>query len=151
LKPKAILIGILSLVCLVFNSNAQQEDWPGLKGPYLGQKPPGMTPEIFGKGFVSTNHSENGLCVSMDGKELYSWTVPKNMGEFIKMTGSTPTVTIDGKYFFFNSYERADKLWSQKKMTYEDKIKQLDSPQSVGGIYWIDAKIIEALKPINLK
>ena len=36
-------------------------------------------------------------------------------------------------------------------MTYEDKIKQLDNPQRVGGIYWVDAKIIEELKPKELK
>jgi hypothetical protein len=28
--------------------------FPILKGPYLGQKPPGMIPEIFAPGFIST-------------------------------------------------------------------------------------------------
>jgi hypothetical protein len=30
-------------------------DWPVLKGPYLGQKPPGMTPEIFAPDLISTS------------------------------------------------------------------------------------------------
>ena len=55
MKLNAILIGILSLVCLVFNSNAQQDDWPVLKGPYLGQKPPGKTAEPFAPGIVNTD------------------------------------------------------------------------------------------------
>ena len=104
--------------------------------------------------FISTRYKEEkaptNFYISFHKKDD-SWTVAKNMGEFIKMTGSTPTVTIDGKYFFFNHYERADKLWSEKKLTYEDKIKQLDSPPRVGGIYWIDAKFIEEMKPDDIK
>ena len=30
-------------------------DFPVLQGPYLGQKPPGMTPEIFAPGIISTD------------------------------------------------------------------------------------------------
>jgi len=29
-------------------------DFTTLKGPYLGQRPPGMTPEIFAPGIIST-------------------------------------------------------------------------------------------------
>ena len=42
---------------LIFDiSHAQQKtkDFPVLKGPYLGQKPPGMNPEIFAPGIIST-------------------------------------------------------------------------------------------------
>jgi len=35
------------------------EEWPVIRGPYLGQPPPGMTPEIFAPGIVSDpNYTE---------------------------------------------------------------------------------------------
>ncbi len=46
-----------------------------IKGPYLGQKPPGMAPEIFAPGIVSSAEYEHGApAFSHDGKELY-WSV----------------------------------------------------------------------------
>jgi hypothetical protein len=41
-----------------------------LLGPYLGQKPPGITPEVFAPGIVSTGADEYGLEVSLDGNEI---------------------------------------------------------------------------------
>lgn len=41
-----------------------------LRGPYLGQKPPGRIPELFAPGIVSTRADEYGLEVSMDGNEI---------------------------------------------------------------------------------
>jgi Tol biopolymer transport system component len=47
----------------------------GLRGPYLGQRAPGMTPEPFAPGIVSTPAYEHGApAFSPDGKELY-WSV----------------------------------------------------------------------------
>lgn len=326
---QAFVTGLLCVLVSTAGNTLADSILTDASGPYFGQQPPGMTPEIFGEGMVSTNHSENGLCASADGKELYftlngirpyvmvwtrledtgwtspeampfsgnysdwdfnispdgkriyfttyrplsgngepednnniwvatrtetgwsepenlglpistdgfeghpsvtkegtvyfhrrvsddpeqwyifrsqlsvgkyaapqqlpkeinstgdsydpfiaadesyliflssnfekegfptnfyisfrnqdgSWTAAKNMGEFIKVAGSTPTVTIDGKYFFFNSYKQAGTPWSKEKLTYEDKIRVLDGPANIGGIYWVDAKIIDALKP----
>lgn len=67
MKPKAICVGILLPILFVSCINAQQGDFPVLKGPYLGQKPPGMTPEI-----VSTEkYGENRCTFSHDGRECY--------------------------------------------------------------------------------
>ena len=75
------LILILGLV-LVINVNAQDADFPKLTGPYLGQKPPGLIPEIFAPGIVSTKSDEYALEISTAGNEiLYS----KN-GKLILMT-----------------------------------------------------------------
>jgi Tol biopolymer transport system component len=59
-----------------------------------------------------------------------SWTKPVNMGENInsKAFDWVPYVTPDGKYFFFNSNRKGS--WD---------------------IYWVDANIIEELKPQDLK
>ena len=53
------------------NLLSQQSDFPKLRGPYLGQKPPGMTPEIFAPGIVSTESHEFSCCFSTDGNEFY--------------------------------------------------------------------------------
>ena len=45
-------ISILPIPCRT------QDNLPALKGPYLGQKPPGMTPEIFAPGIITTELSE---------------------------------------------------------------------------------------------
>ncbi len=66
-----------------------------------GQKPPGLNPEIFAPGIVSTKHKEH----------------------------STLAFSPDGKYLFFTRY---DENWNED-------------------IYWVDAKIIEDLKPKELK
>lgn len=71
MKPKAIYVGILLSIVLVFSSNAQQGDFPVLKGSYLGQKPPGMKPEIFAPGIISTEDHEFGITFSPDGKEIF--------------------------------------------------------------------------------
>ncbi len=46
---------------------AQESDFPVLKGPYLGQEPPGMTPDVFAPGIISTKASEGGSSFSPDG------------------------------------------------------------------------------------
>jgi hypothetical protein len=71
IKQKSIYFGILLLVILIFSIYAQQHDFPVLKGPYLGQKPPGMTPEIFAPGIVSTFAWEYSSTFTPDGKEFY--------------------------------------------------------------------------------
>jgi Tol biopolymer transport system component len=51
--------------------NARQSEFPKLTGPYLGQKPPGTTPEIFAPGIVSTTAHEFSCCFMPDGKEFF--------------------------------------------------------------------------------
>jgi hypothetical protein len=40
-------------------------------GPYLGQKPPGETPELFAPGLVSGGLDERDVAISPDGREIY--------------------------------------------------------------------------------
>jgi len=62
------LVVILSLFAV---SGARQTDFPKLTGPYLGQKPPGMTPEIFAPGIVSTPMNAAKIAFSPGGKEIF--------------------------------------------------------------------------------
>jgi hypothetical protein len=82
MKKLILIIGLLNLSVII---NAQQTDFPKLEGPYLGQKPPGMTPEIFAPGVLSTGMIEGALALSPDGKECY-WTIHTNGLEVIAMS-----------------------------------------------------------------
>jgi hypothetical protein len=68
---KQLVFAIGLLVVLAVNSSAQKNDFPVLLGPYLGQKLPGATPEIFASGAISTPAHEFSCCFSPDGKEFY--------------------------------------------------------------------------------
>lgn len=50
----AFKIGILLCIGFSLSGLPLQDDFPLLEGPYLGQKPPGKTAEIFASGIIST-------------------------------------------------------------------------------------------------
>ena len=65
---------IMLVVCFLFFvliACSSQDAFPVLKGPYLGQKPPGMTPEIFAPDILSKDNLAFGLVFTPDGNELY--------------------------------------------------------------------------------
>lgn len=83
-----------------------------------------------------------------------SWTEAKNMGKEINTPSweICPSVSPDGKYLFFTSDRRTHKPFSETPITYREKIKILNRPGNGNGdIYWVDAKVIEDLKPDKLK
>jgi len=123
MKHRAILITILFSLIFSMISRAQQADLPVLKGPYLGQRPPGMTPEVFAPGIISVeNAREFSGSFSPDGKEYYFFRLESGVGMMMvcRLTGdrwSTPQlasfdagymdrephITRDGKRLFFCS------------------------------------------------
>jgi hypothetical protein len=68
-----IIKNILFIIFLVsFNTSSFSQTSTGLNGPYLGQKPPGLIPEMFAPGFISTKDGQELNSVfSKDGKEFY--------------------------------------------------------------------------------
>jgi len=70
MNRKIQLFLLTGLIFLAGISRAQknESDFPILKGPYLGQKPPGMTPEVFAPGIISTEATEGGSSFSKDGR-----------------------------------------------------------------------------------
>jgi hypothetical protein len=48
-----------------------RQPFPTLRGPYLGQKPPGAEPELFAPGIVSTGLDTRDVAITPDGRELY--------------------------------------------------------------------------------
>jgi hypothetical protein len=113
---------LLCCLLLAASLSSEQSDVPVLSGLYLGQKPPGMAPEIFAPGIVSTEESpEFSGTFSPDGKEYYffrfaegagmmvtqlvgdRWTMPQPASFNTKYIDSEPQITPDGKYLLFCS------------------------------------------------
>jgi len=67
-KNIVIIFTIVIIYLFVCINSFAQDDFPILKGPYLGQKPPGMTPEIFAPGIISTEHSEGSSGFAQNGE-----------------------------------------------------------------------------------
>lgn len=133
----------LILICCLFlwvaiNINAQETAFPKLTGPYLGQNPPGTTPEIFAQGIVSTEHrvyanvtfspdfnetcwtlntadtafNHGGLIISKFKNNV--WTMPKEIN-FLDMVYShrSPFYGYNGKRLFFQAYLKSNRDWDQ--------------------------------------
>lgn len=119
----AVLVFFVSASVL----GAQANDFPVLKGPYLGQDPPGTTPKIFAPGIVSIEKYSEFVCIfSPDGKECVfdrhgddeyqrgavfqtriedgQWSEPEIHKAFTEF-GEVflPTMSPDGQYWFFTS------------------------------------------------
>ena len=80
------------------------------------------------------------------------WSEPVNMGPKINTAGSreyTPYVSPDGKYFFFMSTRSPVKPDVPEEGFSGDYLEQVHSRPENGNsdIYWIDAGIIEELRP----
>jgi len=79
---KRIIFFIVPLfwISLLLNPCSTQDDFPALKGPYLGQKPPGMTPQLFAQEIISTDMDLHSCPVfSKDGKFAF-WRI-MNLGD----------------------------------------------------------------------
>jgi hypothetical protein len=131
---------ILSLILLTAATPfSQQKEIVRPTGPYLGQKTPGLTPEIFAPGIVSTDmYNHCSVSVSSDGSEFYwamapldaprriyfsrmikgIWTRPEIVAFTRSDDGDCPVLSPDGKEMFFNSTRplpqgktRRERIW----------------------------------------
>jgi Tol biopolymer transport system component len=112
----------------------QNEELPVVKGDYLGQKPPGKTPEVFASGIVSTNKSEFNAAFSPDGNEFFfsvnessgretmmcmkrendQWTPPKHAPFVSKQNDCDPFFSHDGnRLYFISTRPKKDKPGSR--------------------------------------
>ncbi len=64
-----ILITLLAL--LSFTITGQQIKTPNLNLQYLGQKPPGLTPELFAPDIIATGYYERDITFSPNGTEIF--------------------------------------------------------------------------------
>lgn len=70
---KHIATVVLSILAVLLTGDGvrAQAELPVLEGPYLGQRPPGSTPEVFAPGIVSTAHRDFSGFFSPDMREFY--------------------------------------------------------------------------------
>lgn len=124
---------------------AQQKEYPELTGPYLGQNPPGMTPEVFAPGIVSKEGHQAKLFFTPDGSEaIYDdrdpvsnknrivwvrsvrgvWSEPAVIPFSTEHINNEPCLSPDGKKLFFVSNrpavpggqeERAPAIWMSER------------------------------------
>ena len=155
---KYIFISIVLLFyILAFSSKSYgHNEFPVLEGPYFGQKPPGLIPELFAPGIISiSGRSEMGVSFSPDLDEMYftvhkkrgipadiyfskledkKWTPFKkaNFTKGKKAGEMEPNVSYDGNKIYFTAYN-ADftdtSIWYVNRLNngWSDAIK-LDSP-----------------------
>jgi hypothetical protein len=71
MSVKVIGAAVLLVVAALAQTSDASEAWPVLRGPYLGQKPPGRSPEIFAPGIVSTGLYTRDITITPDGREIY--------------------------------------------------------------------------------
>ena len=134
MNKKAIFILLILFIFFIgiFRAQEKSNDFPVLKGPYLGQTEPGMKPEIFAPGIVSTEQfREFSGTFTPDGKEYYFFRFADSAGMMVCKfldegwkRGNHSSIAPDGNYLFFCNR---------------------------GDIYWVSIKIIENLKPKELR
>ena len=153
---------ILMLSMLTLSSNTYSKgDFPALKGPYLGQMPPGSTPKVFAPGIVNT--VENREIEGMFAKGMKAfYFVKRPLGEksnskvlavieyknnqwqesVVKQGVSEPSVSPDGKtiYFAKEYIERTNTGWSELKSLGApfENIEIMRLSASSNGTYYFD-------------
>ena len=93
-RALAIMAVGLLLVGFVGPSFARddQTEFPVLRGPYLGQEPPGSEPVLFAPGVVSTDTAEWSTAFTPDGLELFFGVYAESSTSILHM------VTVDGRW-----------------------------------------------------
>jgi len=133
-------------------------------------------PELL-KSPVNTRHDESSPCIARDGSFLVyfsnkgptgqdnaglyvtfllkddSWSQPANLSKYMGMTlpGKFPGLSPDGKFLFFVVPESTDANRRLGRLWDIDIFRGAKSRYGGGNVYWVDAKIVEELKPIELK
>ena len=96
----------------------------------------------------------NDLYISFQRKDS-TWTKAKNLGEPINTEAydMRPYITHDGKYLFFSSTRSIPKVSAEdKNLSYDEFMRKITGPGNGSqDIYWVDARIIDKLKPKELK
>jgi hypothetical protein len=140
---KKVVFIFLSFICLIGIYSQDKKDWPVLKGPYLGQKPPGITPEVFAHQVLANSLN---TVFSPDGTEFFfvrdmdgnntgdihwirqingKWTKPIAAPFNSIYTDNDVCISFNGKTVFFRSWrpvggktieESASHIWFSRKV-----------------------------------
>jgi hypothetical protein len=70
-KTRITVVSVIFGLAVLSGTFLQGGDSSKLKGPYLRQEPPGLTPKIFAPGIVSTDRNELNCTFSPDQKQMF--------------------------------------------------------------------------------
>ncbi len=80
------------------------------------------------------------------------WSDPVNLGEKINSPYGDwgPVVSPDGQYLFFGSFRNIQPIKPKSSASFEYLQSRLGEPSPGNGtLYWMEAKVIDALKPVR--
>ena len=146
---------LIMLVFLYFCTG--KNNFPALKGEYLGQKPPGLKPEIFASGIISTGFHDYCSIFSPDGKEFYFclgartnqvitfmhlreqyWSYPQTVSFSGQYNDSEMFMSHDGNKIVYKSNRPVDGLGTLNKRTdiwmVQRKDKGWGLPENLGPV-----------------
>jgi hypothetical protein len=123
----------------VSETEPDQGFFPELRGPYLGQEPPGLEPRLFAPGIVSTGLQTRDVAMTPDGNELYfsvtvgpttmilvtrqidgRWTEPEVAPFSGRYLDIEPSISPDGEKFFVLSTRPQPHQEEQSGWVYQD-------------------------------
>lgn len=123
MKCKRFFMGIVSFIIFVLYVQTQEFNFQEYKGPYLGQKTPGLAPLRFKpEGFERGKYAEPVFLFFSEGREclftgdggIYyteikneKWTLPVNTNTYGGYADFAPNISRDGKKIIFNSLDRS--------------------------------------------
>ncbi len=133
-----------------------------VEAAYLGQKPSGLSPEVFAPGIVSTpEFLEIGCTWSPNGKEFYfvrqtqtgglmlcsrwedgKWTDPEVPEVFKKHPGFEPFISVDGKKFYYTRFALPPEI---AKNT--EKYSDLQKQENMLNIWAVNKKGLDFSEP----
>ena len=82
MRCNALLFFVMCVCAILLTGCSTQDDFPVLSGPYLGQKPPGKTPELFAPGIVPTKNNEGLYGFFNSGTLFFFDRTPADMEEW---------------------------------------------------------------------
>jgi len=160
-----ILVGILSLqACNTKKQQTKGIDVPTIENPYLGQKPPGLTPIPFAPGLISTEIYEYDGAFASDMKAFYfirrgeenitstfyEYKYNETTGEWEKSVLASPwigrpVISPDGQTMHLGDrYLKKTKTGWSKRLNLEPPVVSNDSmyimrlSESANGTYYFD-------------
>ncbi len=127
---------IITLIYNIAHSQEKSEKFPDLKGPYLGQSPPGLIPELFAVGIITTDNNEGSSGFNLDGSHFIfqrsengkqntyemaeingNWTKPVIVPFADMMLNGDFTIGPDGKTLYFQSITPIEGLASEGRIS----------------------------------
>jgi hypothetical protein len=132
LSRSKVFLFWLCILMIFLPGCTHEDDFPVFSGPYLGQKPPGKTPEIFAPGIVCTEKNEGYLVFLEHGRLLVfdrwlpqteesnpflvmemrdgRWTKPRPSNHTKSLFDPDLPIAPDEKTLFFSSNRSTDNL-----------------------------------------